>query len=97
MNLFVDMEDGQRLSQHSQDHKDDQAWLAVEQKYAPVADKLAEIIMKSDRLLTSKEARVLDRVCYDGSDAYDSPEESVDFLPELYDRQIEVLRKILKL
>lgn len=64
-------------------------------KYKPVASQLARLIRaQKKRKLTSDESDMIDKVWYDGSDAYDDME--VEFLADLYNQQIEVVKDILE-
>jgi len=85
LNLFMDMgPDGVGFMEHS-----------LVKKYKPIAGQLARLIRaQKKRKLTYDESDMIDNVWYDGSDAYDDME--VEFLADLYNQQIEVVKDILE-
>ena len=90
LNLFADMTDDSDM------FAGEPEWDAVVQKYRPIADKLkAEIEAQGDRELTANEVEEIESVWYDGSDAYDNAEEAVNYLPRVYDQQIELIQDLL--
>ena len=71
--------------------------LDVVNKYRPIAEDLEKRLSKyfGKFPLTSHWSERIDNVMYDGSDAYQSPEEFRDDIPNIYDPQIEVVEELL--
>jgi len=68
-------------------------------KYFKIAQKLEKILNEKDNkpiILTYDEIRALEETQYDGSDAYQTPEEYDESLPKDYDEQIKVIMDIYK-
>lgn len=93
LNVFVDMTE--KLSENLPEWAEDADWMAIEQKYAPIAAALEQRIRRENRQLTDAEARAIERTWYDGSDAYEYVEDSIEFLPEIYDAQLDIVDALL--
>ena len=73
-------------------------WEKVVKNYRGHAQKLANEIKKyaaKGRTLTSAEAEAAENTWYDGSDAYQSEPEAVEWLPDIYDNQLNTVEEIL--
>ena len=96
LNVFEDI-----LANEEEDFLDfhgDRRWQEVVNNYKGIAQQLADQIKKyaaKGRTLTSEEAEYAEETWYDGSDAYNSVEEAVEWLPEIFDRQLEAVEAIL--
>lgn len=96
LNLFSDMYKGQKLSEFDDEYKNNKKWMKIEKKYSIITSKLERLVKKQkNRKLTEDEVDEIHNVWYDGSDAYDSVEDSIDFLPSIYDAQIDMIRDII--
>jgi len=71
-------------------------WMDIVKEFVPEVKRLKkEIALQKNRKLTEEETDIIENVWYDGSDAYDSVEESIDSLPAIYQAQIEAIDSIL--
>jgi hypothetical protein len=97
LNVFQDFIGPDPVSVHYPDFKQDPNWMKVEKKYTLIAQKLAATLKKiGNRKLSQSDAEELERTWYDGSDAYDDPETGAEFLPPIYDAQIEAIVEFLE-
>ena len=99
LNIFQDMGEGDREEEDLDEvlpFRQTKDWQRVERKYKSIAKKLAHAISRSNVKLTDEMVTDLEDSYYEGSDSYDSLEYALDYLPELYDRQIQVITDIIK-
>lgn len=97
LNLFTDFAEGQLLSQYEDEYSESKQWMAIEGKYTKIANLLWKIVEKNQKVkLTEDDIELAERSWYDGSDAYQDPEMSCKYLPEIYDDQIEAIKQIFK-
>ena len=98
LNLFQDiLGGGEEVIFYDEDEGDYHAeWKPVVEKYEPIARQLYKRIKhKGKRELSPAEVEAAEACWYDGGDAYGWAEEGADWLPEIYDNQIEVVEAIL--
>ena len=71
--------------------------MAIEKKYYDaIAVKLEQMIEQSGKgTLDEDDVEAIHNVWYDGSDSYESPEEALDSLVEIYNDQIKVIQELL--
>ena len=93
LNLFSDADD--RLSEYESIYAHDKTWMAIERKYVKIAQRLEKGIKKAHITLDEEDADEIDAVWYDGSDAYESVEEAIEELPQVYNNQIRVIIDIM--
>ena len=91
LNLFGDM-----LEAPVEEMMGDEV-LNVVNSYRPIAEDLEKRLSDyyGKYTLTKEDAKRIDEVMYDGSDAYDSAEDYNHFIPNIYDPQIKVVEEFL--
>lgn len=88
LNLFADFED---------DNIDNIESKSLRKDYGPTAKKLLkELKPYLKEPIPAKLVEEIDDSWYDGSDAYDDKEMQEEHLPGIYDRQIEVIWKLIE-
>ena len=96
LNLFTDADADERPSSYNEEFANDANWMEIETKYYDrIAPRMARAIGAADGTLSDDDVDLIDGVWYDGSDAYDSVDGAIRFLPEIYDEQIEVIERLL--
>ena len=96
LNLFTDADADERPSSYDEEFADDATWMQIETKYYDrIAPRMARAIGTADGTLSDDDVDLIEGVWYDGSDAYDSVDGAIRFLPEIYDEQIEVIERLL--
>jgi hypothetical protein len=93
LNIFTDMLWDESIDK--QPDMDGKKVQAVVKKYRPIAEKLWKQIegLKGNRV-NAEQAEEIEDVYYDGADAYDNEETFINDMPEYYDDQIEVLKRL---
>lgn len=97
LNLFADFTEDELPSAYYGELADSPEWMALEQQYSQIAQALKQKLAAQphNRILSAAEARALEGTWYDGSDAYSSVEDALEFLPEIYDAQIDMIEAFL--
>lgn len=96
LNLFSDFTEDEPFSSYYEGFAENPQWMAIEQRYTQMAQALKQkILAQSNRKLTNAEANALESTWYDGADAYSDVEDAVEFLPNIYDAQIDIVDALL--
>lgn len=96
LNVYEDILDD--ANENFLDFHGDARWQRVVNNYKGHALEQAKQIKAyaaKGRTLTDAEAAYAEETWYDGSDAYDNVEDAVEWLPEIFDAQLEAVEEIL--
>jgi len=98
LNIFTDFDKHEGVtSQFGKEAKDNKQWMKIDSKYSKKSKKLEQLILKNkNKELNDIDAKSIEDVMYDGSDAYDSIDDAIEYLPKIYDNQIKAIIKVLK-
>lgn len=98
LNVYGDIAGEELFNEDYLDFAGDPAWQDVVADYKGHVLEQAKLIKEyaaKGRTLTSAEAEHAENTWYDGSDAYGSVEEAVEWLPGIFDAQLEAVEEIL--
>lgn len=64
-------------------------------KYKSIAAAFDKIIKNKKGKISQSNSNKIDNLIYDGSDAYDTPADYDEYMPKIYDKQIDFFKNII--